>query len=120
MRSLLVNKGDRLFLMNIKSMDLRFEIRALSPLKYLSAIPRHYEVLLLYELTALLDPDSQLNLVPGVQRLVKNCGLTALWVTHRLEGLNYGDGAFLLEKCEVVDRADPARLKQRLMQIQEV
>jgi len=55
-----------------------------------------------------------------VQRLVKNCGLTALWVTHRLDELNYGDRAFLLEKCEVVDRDHPPRLKQRLMQIQEV
>ena len=91
-----------------------------SPLKYLSAIPRHFEVLLLDELTALLEPDSQLNLVPAVQRAVKNCGLTALWVTHRLDELNYCDRTFLLEKCEVVDRVDPARLKQRLMQIQEV
>jgi len=101
-------------------MDLRWEILDRSPLKYLSAIPRHFEVLLLDELTALLDPDSQLNLVPAVQRLVKNCGLTALCVTQRLDKLNYCDGAFLLEKCEVVDRGDPARLKQRLMQIQEV
>jgi len=91
-----------------------------SPLKYLSAIPRHFEVLLLDEFTALLDRDSQLNLVSAVQRLVKNCGLTALWVTHGLDELNYCDGAFLLEKCEVRDRGDPARLKQRLMQIQEV
>ena len=91
-----------------------------SPLKYLSAIARHYEVLLLYELTALLAPDSRLNLVPAVQRLVKICGLTALRVTHGLDELNYCDGAFLLEKCEVVDRGDPARLKQRLMQIPEV
>ena len=91
-----------------------------SPLKYLSAIPRHFEVLLLDEPTALLDPDSRLNLVPAVQRLVKNCGLTALGVTHRLDELNYCDGAFLLEKGEVVDRGDPARLKQRLMQSQDV
>ena len=120
MRSLLVNKGDRLFLMNIKSMDLRFDIRDRSPLKHLSLIPRHCEFLLLDQPTALLDPDSHLNLVPAVQRLVKNCGLTALWVTHRLDELNYCDGAFLLEKCEVLDRGDPPRLKQRLMQIQEV
>ena len=91
-----------------------------SPLKYLSAIARHFEVLLLDELTALLDPDSQLNLVAAVQHLVKNCGLTALWVTHRLDELNYCDRAFLLEKCELRDRDDPARLKQRFMQIQEV
>ena len=81
---------------------------------------RHCEVLLLDELTALLDPDSQLDLVPAVQRLVKNGGLTALWVTHRLDELNYCDRPFLLEKCEVVDRGGSARLKQRLMQIQEV
>jgi energy-coupling factor transport system ATP-binding protein len=82
---------------------------------------RHCEVLLLDKPTALLDPDSRLNLVPAVQRLVKNyCRLTALCVTQRLDKLNYCDGAFLLEKCEVVDRGDPARLKQQLMQIQEV
>ena len=91
--------------MNIKSMDLRFEIWDRSPLKYLSAIARHFEVLLLDEPTALLGPDSQLDLLPAVQRLVKNCGLTALWVTHRLDELNYCDGAFLLEKCEVLDGA---------------
>jgi energy-coupling factor transport system ATP-binding protein len=81
---------------------------------------RHFEILLLDEPAALLDPDSQLNLVPAVQRLVKNCWLTALWVTHRWDELNDCDRAFLLEKCEVLDGGDPARLKQRLMQIQEV
>ena len=81
---------------------------------------RHCEVLLLDELTALLAPDSQLHWVLAVQRLVKNRGLAALWVTHGLDKLNYCDRAFLLEKCEVLDRGGPARLKQRLMQIQEV
>ena len=84
------------------------------------AIARHCEILLLDEPTALLDPDSQLDLVAAVQRLVKNRGITALWVTHRLDELNYCDGAFLLEKGEVVDRGDPARLKLRLMQSQDV
>ncbi|NJO40217.1 MAG: ABC transporter ATP-binding protein [Cyanobacteria bacterium CRU_2_1] len=80
------------------------------------AIARHCEVLLLDEPTALLDPDSQLDLVAQVQRLVKSRGMTALWVTHRLEELDYADGAFLLEQGQVVDRGDPSRLKQRLMQ----
>lgn len=84
------------------------------------AIARHCEILLLDEPTALLDPDSQLDLVAAVQRLVKNRGITALWVTHRLDELNYCDGAFLLEKGQVVDRGDPARLKQRLMQNPDV
>jgi energy-coupling factor transport system ATP-binding protein len=80
------------------------------------AIARHCEVLLLDEPTALLDPDSQLDLVAQVQRLVKSRGLTALWVTHRLGELDYCDGAFLLEEGRVVDQGDPQRLKHRLMQ----
>ncbi len=79
------------------------------------AIARHCEVLLLDEPTALLDPDSQLELVAQVQNLVKTRGITALWVTHRLEELDYCDGAFLLEKGRVVDQGDPARLRDRLM-----
>jgi energy-coupling factor transport system ATP-binding protein len=84
------------------------------------AIARHCDVLLLDEPTALLDPDSQLELVAQVQTLVKKRGITALWVTHRLEELEYCDGAFLLEAGEVVDRGDPERLKQRLMQTEDV
>ncbi|MHC5727560.1 MAG: ABC transporter ATP-binding protein, partial [Nostoc sp.] len=74
------------------------------------AIARRCEVLLLDEPTALLDPDSQLDLVAGVRRLVKSRGLTALWVTHRLDELNYCDGAFLLEKGSLVDRGEGQRL----------
>ena len=80
------------------------------------AIARHCEVLILDEPTALLDPDTQLELVAQVQRLVKSRGMTALWVTHRLNELNYCDGAFLLENGHVVDQGDPTRLKQRLLQ----
>lgn len=80
------------------------------------AIARQCEVLLLDEPTALLDPDTQLDLVEQVRSLVKSRGLTALWVTHRLDELNYCDGAFLLEQGKVVDQGEPERLKQRLMQ----
>jgi len=77
------------------------------------AIARHCEVLLLDEPTALLDPDSQLDLVSLVRELVKSRGLTALWVTHRVEELNYCDGAFLLEAGQVVDFGSPERLRRR-------
>jgi len=79
------------------------------------AIARHCEVLLLDEPTALLDPDSQLDLVASVRHLVKSRGMTALWVTHRLEELNYCDGAFLLERGTLIDSGDAERLKQRLI-----
>jgi energy-coupling factor transport system ATP-binding protein len=84
------------------------------------AIARRCEVLLLDEPTALLDPDTQLDLVAQVRNLVKSRELTALWVTHRLDELNYCDGAFLLERGQVVDRGEPERLKQRLMQAQNI
>ena len=80
------------------------------------ALARHCEVLLCDEPTALLDPDTQIELVAQVQRLVKSRGLTALWVTHRLEELNYCDGAFLLEGGKVVERGEPKDLRKRLLQ----
>lgn len=80
------------------------------------AIARHCEVLLLDEPTALLDPDSQLDLVSQVRSLVKSRGITALWVTHRLDELDYCDGVFLLESGQVIDQGDPVRLRQRLIQ----
>ena len=79
------------------------------------AIARHCSVLLLDEPTALLDPDTQKELVVQVQNLVKSRGITALWVTHRLEELDYCDGAFLLEGGQVVEQGDPQKLRTRLI-----
>ena len=78
------------------------------------AIARHCSVLLLDEPTALLDPDTQIELVEQVQNLVKSRGITALWVTHRLEELNYCDGAFLLEGGKVVQKGDPQLIKEKI------
>ena len=79
------------------------------------AIARHCEVLLLDEPTALLDPEAQSELVIQVQRLVKTRGITALWVTHRLDELDYCDGAFLLEQGYVVAKGDPQSLKAKVL-----
>lgn len=79
------------------------------------AIARHCEVLLLDEPTALLDAQTQLELVAQVKKLVETRGLTALWVTHRLEELDYCDGAFLLEQGQVVAQGEPDSLRQRLL-----
>ncbi len=78
-------------------------------------IARQIDTILFDEPTALLDPDAQLDLVAQVRDLVKSRGLTALWVTHRLEELDYCDGAFLLERGRLVDRGNPDRMRQRLM-----
>lgn len=115
--------GEALAAVNLLEMERR-PIYALSGgqkqrIAIAGAIARHCEVLILDEPTALLDPDTQLELVVQVQKLVKNRGMTALWVTHRLEELNYCDGAFLLEGGRVVAQRDPQILKQRLMQSEE-
>jgi energy-coupling factor transport system ATP-binding protein len=83
------------------------------------ALARHCEVLLLDEPTALLDGDTQLELVAQVQRLVKNRHITALWVTHRLDELDYADGAFLLEAGKVVAQGNPKLLKEKLLKISD-
>jgi energy-coupling factor transport system ATP-binding protein len=79
------------------------------------AIARHCEVLLLDEPTALLDAESQIDLVCNVHQLVKKRGLTALWVTHRLNELDYCDGAILMEKGKVIARGKPAEIRDRLI-----
>jgi energy-coupling factor transport system ATP-binding protein len=79
------------------------------------AIARNCEAILFDEPTALLDPDTQLELVAQVRNLVKKHNLTALWVTHRLEELDYCDGAFLLEGGRVVAQGEPKLLKQKLL-----
>jgi energy-coupling factor transport system ATP-binding protein len=79
------------------------------------ALARNCEAILFDEPTALLDADTQLELVQQVRNLVKKRGLTALWVTHRLEELDYCDGAFLLEGGRVVAQGEPQALKQKLL-----
>lgn len=75
------------------------------------AIARHCPVLLLDEPTALLDPDTQQELVEQVRSLVKTRGLTALWITHRLEELDYCDRALILERGKITKQGTPQELK---------
>ena len=57
-------------------------------------------LLLLDEPTALLDPQSQQEVLTLVRHLCSE-GLTALWVTHRLEELDCCDGAFPMHQGTV-------------------
>lgn len=79
------------------------------------AIAQHCDVLLLDEPTALLDPEGQIDLVQRVRDIVRARGMTALWVTHRLDELDYCNGAFLLEQGQTVDHGEPGRLKARFL-----
>jgi energy-coupling factor transport system ATP-binding protein len=84
------------------------------------ALARRCDILLLDEPTALLDPDSQIELVIQVQRLIKERHLTALWVTHRLGELDYCDGASLLERGTVVAQGNPQQMRRRLIEGEQV
>jgi len=81
------------------------------------AIARHCPVLLLDEPTALLDPDTQIELVKQVRFLVKSRGITALWVTHRLEELDYCDRAFVLEQGKITKEGTPQALKDYVVAV---
>ncbi|MDR5640302.1 ABC transporter ATP-binding protein [Thermosynechococcus sp. GLH187] len=72
------------------------------------AIARHCRVLLLDEPTALLDPDSQRELLGYVRQLVNSQGITALWVTHRLDELAQADGAIVLDRGKVIGQGAPS------------
>ncbi|KAJ4842587.1 ABC transporter I member 10 [Turnera subulata] len=76
------------------------------------ALAEACKVLLLDELTTFLDENDQ----TGVIKAVKNClyaseGVTALWVTHRLEELEHADGAFYMEDGRVVKQGDGSSIR---------
>lgn len=78
------------------------------------ALARHSRVLLLDEPTALLDPESQLDLVRTVRQLVDRQGITAVWITHRLNELEWADRAVLLSEGRVRAEGEPERIRQYL------
>ncbi len=81
------------------------------------ALARRCQVLLLDEPTALLDPQSQRELIAQVRRLVDREGLTVLWITHRLEELDWADGAVLLAEGQIKAQGSPAEVRRELVQL---
>ncbi len=67
------------------------------------ALASDANLLLLDEPTALLDPASQKVVLNTVRKLCQGSSkrITALWITHRLEELQYCDGAARMEKGKV-------------------
>ncbi len=80
------------------------------------ALAQRVPILLLDEPTAFLDPEQQLDLAQQVQQLVRSTGITALWVTHRLEELAYCDQAALLAGGRIIQQGTGAQLHQYIHQ----
>ncbi|KAI3709077.1 hypothetical protein L2E82_38822 [Cichorium intybus] len=67
------------------------------------ALVEECKVLLLDELTTFLDESDQIGVIKAVKNTLNSCkDVTALWVTHRLEEMEYADGAVYMENGRVV------------------
>lgn len=72
------------------------------------ALAENPSILLLDELTTFLDGNDQMNVVKSVKDIVDNSNrrVTALWVTHRLEELEYADAVSYMEDGQVLWTVD--------------
>jgi energy-coupling factor transport system ATP-binding protein len=79
------------------------------------------DLLLLDEPTALLDPESQREVLHLIRRLCSDPAkpLTALWITHRLEELKLCDGAALMEGGLVGPWCSGANMRSQLAPLPE-
>ena len=80
------------------------------------ALASNAGLLLLDEPTALLDPDSQTTVLTAVQRLCQDPvnPITALWITHRLGELAFGDGAARMQHGRIGPWTRGTELQRRL------
>lgn len=75
------------------------------------ALAETCKVLLLDELTTFLDESDQFGVIKAVRNSLDSSEeVTALWVTHRLEELEYADGAVYMENGEVAVQGDAASI----------
>lgn len=67
------------------------------------ALVENPDILLLDELTTFLDGSDQMNVVKSVKNIVDTSGgrVTALWVTHRMEELEYADAVSYMEDGKI-------------------
>ncbi|CAJ1974876.1 unnamed protein product [Sphenostylis stenocarpa] len=76
------------------------------------ALAEACKVLLLDELTTFLDETDQVGVIKAVRNSVDTSAeVTALWVTHRLEELEFADGAIYMEDGKVVMHGDAASIR---------
>ena len=67
--------------------------------------------ILMDEPTALLDKESQLNILRITKELISNTNypVTTLWITHRLEELRFADGVAEMKNGNLSDWQKPSR-----------
>ncbi|KAF3785753.1 ABC transporter I family member 10 [Nymphaea thermarum] len=79
------------------------------------ALAEASQVLLLDELTTFLDRHDQMGVINAVRSSKGGPDeVTVLWVTHRLEELNYADGAIYMEGGRVIMHGDIPSLRNFL------
>ncbi|CAK9212173.1 unnamed protein product [Sphagnum jensenii] len=84
------------------------------------ALAEASRVLLLDELTTFLDETDQMGVLNAVRKVVGGADpVTALWVTHRLEELDYADGAIYMENGRVVLSGTVEDVKQYIQKQQD-
>lgn len=85
-------------------------------LSFLMATIKKPDLLLLDEHTAALDPNSSCNLLQVTDKVIKEEGLTALMITHRMEdALKYGNRLLVLQDGQVkADFNKEAKAKLKL------
>ncbi|CAI0428139.1 unnamed protein product [Linum tenue] len=75
------------------------------------ALAEACKVLLLDELTTFLDEKDQIGVIKALKNTLDvSDDVTAIWVTHRLEELEYADGALYMEEGKVIKRGDASRI----------
>ena len=80
------------------------------------AIVSNSNLLLLDEPTALLDPQSQNSVLKVIKKLTSSSSdpITAIWVTHRLEELNFCDGAAIVKNGGISNWNSGSKVFQEL------
>eukprot|EP00775_Hariotina_reticulata_P004769 gene4769-5019_t len=79
------------------------------------ALAEDPKLLLLDELTTFLDVEDQFGVLEAVKSVThQRRDVTAVWVTHRFEELDYADAASYMENGRVVFTGSPQQMKERL------
>ncbi|MEW5303358.1 MAG: hypothetical protein WDW36_006059 [Sanguina aurantia] len=82
------------------------------------ALAEDPKVLLLDELTTFLDVEDQFGVLSAVRSIThQKHDVTALWVTHRFEELEYADAASYMDNGRVVYTGDPTQMRAYLKRL---